>query len=64
LVEIAENSQILFEFLVYLFGLSIGLGVICSGGIHNDVMSGVEFLHEVQGKVQATVANDLSWFAV
>jgi hypothetical protein len=59
LLEIAVDSQILFQPLVCPFRLSIRLGVIGRRNVLLDVQQMAEFLGKMRGKSGVSIGNDL-----
>jgi hypothetical protein len=47
LAFVDENSDVLFEFLIDVFGLAIRLRVICCGCRNLDAQEAIQFAHEL-----------------
>ena len=64
LALVAEDAKILFNFLIYTFGLTIALWVVSSSETCFNAEVLVQGLHEMCSKLRATIRVNLSWDAV
>ena len=61
LLPVAKQPQVLFDFLVDVFRLAIGLWVIGCRGIHFDAQQVVKARHESSHKLCSAVADNDLW---
>src|SRR5262249_14833168 len=59
-----KNPHILFQFLVNLLGLSIGLWMICGRRCHTNSQESIEFPHEFHHEMRSAVRNHVLWKSV
>ena len=61
---INKKSQVLLQFLIDLFGLSISLGVVYCGQGNFNSKESEQLLHECSNKLWASIRDYLSWETV